>query len=606
MQAAPRDGRPGGGATWLLVLVVLAATGGAMAATAFGALDRLSGVTHDRLVEIRNETKPAPSSVVMVAVDARTVSRQRGLPLNRSRYASAIERLSALGATAIAVDIQFSEPSSDQDADLALLEAIEDTETPVILATSQVFKNGDTPIFGGRANLEPAGAVAAHSSLPADDDSRIRRIDRSVDGLVVFSQATAQATGRPGIPRDGTLLDPSIPGNKLDTISMQDLLEGKATPAQIRGRIAVIGVTVVSNTGDDEQRIAGSSLRIPGVAAQAQAIDTALRGEPLKDAGETVAYLLALLAGLLAAAGSRRTLWVQLGVAVVAMVLLVGGAVLAVKLGWLVDPVPAFAAVLVASLCAMAVRAESERRRRATARATLGRFVPPGVVDDLLDGGSNGLIAPRAQQATVVFCDLRGYTSLVASLRDPQALIAILDAYLSAVTQTVHRHGGTVVSFQGDGVMSAFGTPVPTDEAPAQAVAAARELQTRALPQVRRELAEIVEGADDLRLGVGVATGSVFAGTVGPPERREYAVVGPTTNLAARLQALTKTEGVDVVMDGATAAGAGAPANARSHTGIVTVDDVGLRSLGPREVRGLTAPVDVWTLAEPGDESPGA
>ena len=579
--------------------------------SASSAFDGVDGNVHDLLIEARAHGRDAPEQVVVVEVDQRTVAREGRLPLDRRTYAKTIDRLTQLGAKVIVIDVQFTEQSDDLDADEALLVAMEDSPVPIVLATSLVDDSGDTTVMGGKRLLVPAGAVAAHSSFPLDPDGPVRRIQRTIAGIPTLAQAAAEAAGRPGLPQKTVLLDPTVPGTRLNHVSLLDVLgqdlggrRASFDPARLRGRVAVVGLTTVDFGGEDTQYMAGTSQQVFGAELQAQAIDTALRGEPLRGTGAGVAWLLALLAGLLAAMGARRSLWVQLGSALAALALLVVVSYVAVRSGVLLEPIRAIAVLVLSALGVAAARAAVDRRRRAAASATLGRFVPPGVVDDLLDSDRDGLIAPRAQQATVVFCDLRGYTSLVASLKEPAALISILDAYLSAVTETVHRHGGTVVSFQGDGVMSAFGTPVPTDESPAQAVAAARELQTRALPQVRAELAAIVEGAEDLKLGIGVATGPVFAGTVGPAERREYAVVGPTTNLAARLQALTKTEGVDVILDGATAAGAGAPENARAHTGIVTVDDVGLRSLGPREVRGLTAPVDVWTLAQPGDESP--
>lgn len=143
-----------------------------------------------------------------------------------------------------------------------------------------------------------------------------------------------------------------------------------------------------------------------------------------------------------------------------------------------------------------------------------------------------------------MFCDLRGYTALTAGLARPEALVDVLDAYLGTVSRVVYANGGTVVSFQGDGVMTAFGVPIDDGRAAQHAVDAARELLDEALPALRAELAAALgDGpAHAIALGIGIATGPVFAGTVGPATRREYAVVGPTTNLAARLQARTKEE----------------------------------------------------------------
>lgn len=579
-------------------MIVALATLSAIGASAAGALDGLGGQAHDGLVKLRGEGRPAPSNVVLIDVDGRTVDRLDGsLPLPRDAYADAIRRLDRLGARAVVIDVQFTEPGPDADADLALLEAMEDTAIPVILATGETTGDGDTAVFGGKANLEPAGAVAAHASLRADPDRTIRSFGREVDGIPTIAQATARAVGQPGLREPVALLDPVVPGNRLARLPLIDLLEpvGSARAklrSAVAGRVAVIGVTAIGPTGDDDLTIAGSARRVYGVEAQANAIDTVLRGAPLKGGGRLAAFLLALAAGALAAFGTGRALRLQVGSAVLGGVGVGTISVLAATLlNTIVDPVPALLALLIGGSGAAAVRAATERTRRAAARATLARFVPPGIVDAVLD--EDGLLAPQAQTASVLFCDLRGYTSLVAGLERPESLITVLDAYLSAVTAIVHANGGTVVSFQGDGVMCAFGVPLATDRSARQALDAAHQLHTVALPRVIAELADVIPEARDLAIGVGVATGLVFAGTVGPAARREYAVVGPTTNLAARLQALTKTEGAGVVIDDATALAAQTitPEPARRTP-------AGLRRIGLREIRGLASPIQVWTLAQ--------
>ena len=619
--------RQAAGGRWPLIVVV-AATLAAALLWEVGAFTGLTGQAHDALVRARAaaDGDSVPATVVLIEVDGPTVAAQQGLPIPRSAYAKAIRRLYALGAAAIAIDLQFSEPSEFEDEDEAFLAAMQDTRVPIVLATSEVLRDGDTAVFGGTVNLEPAGAVAAHSAIPNDVDGTLRRVGRTVDGLDTLTQATTKAVGSRGLEADEILIDPSIPANHLERISLQTLIEDRprdrqALSRRIQGRVAIIGVTAVGPSGDDFERIAGSQREYPGVMAQAQAIDTVLRGAPLRDGGRVAAVLLALAASLIAALGTLGRMRIQLLSVVAAAVLVVVVSVVAIWSGLLVDPILAVAALVLAGTLAAAVRAAAERERRAVARATLARFVPPGVVDALLDGSREGQLAPQAQTASVLFCDLRGYTALVAGLERPEGLIAVLDTYLTEVTETIHRHGGTVVSFQGDGVMSAFGVPSPTDEAAAQAVAAARDLLEVALPRVCAALRDVVpDRADGLALGVGVATGPVFAGTVGPAARREYAVVGPTTNLAARLQALTKTEGVAVLVDdatatattaapttatAATAAAAAAtrgPGGHRSRTGIDLGVEAGegtggLRLLGPREIRGLPRPIDVWTTA---------
>ncbi len=168
----------------------------------------------------------------------------------------------------------------------------------------------------------------------------------------------------------------------------------------------------------------------------------------------------------------------------------------------------------------------------------------------------------------------------------------MLDAYLGTVSRVVYANGGTVVSFQGDGVMTAFGVPTDDGRAAQHAVDAARELLDEALPALRTELAQTLgDGpAGAIALGIGIATGPVFAGTVGPATRREYAVVGPPPPPSRReLQARTKEEAGPVLIDDATAAAVMGEGRATAHTGVRTPSGP-LVPVGPREIRASPAP----------------
>lgn len=581
------------------VIAAVALIAGGAAAVAALSFAGLRGTVADGVLRVRNEGKPAPAEILVVEVDEAIVNRY-GLPLPRSRYGSAIRRLDRAGAKVVAVDVQFTEASSERE-DNELVWAIEETEVPVVLATSQVVGGErQTDVLGGRPLLSEIGAEAAHSALPLAADGRWRRTVRAVDGLDSFAQVTARLAGEPQVPVGGALLDPTIPASRLTRVTLSELLAGRVPRREIAGKIVVIGLTLVTESGDDRGLVAGSTGPQFGVFVHAQAIDTTLRGSPLRS-GTGLSWLLTLAAvALTSLTMLLRRPWLHLASLLAGTVALVIAAVLTARAGVLSDPLPAAFALLAGGVAGIGARAAIERNRRAHARRSLARFVPPGVVDDLLAEGSDGRLPPKLQQATVLFSDLRGYTSLVAHLPRPEALADVLDAYLGEVTAVIHAHGGTVVSFQGDGVMSAFGAPIASEDAPKRAVAAASALLNEALPRVAARMAELVPSAPAPALGVGIATGDVLAGTVGPPERREYAVVGSPTNLAARLQAQSKLERTPIVIDGATARAAGA--DSASHTG-VRVGDAELRLLGEREIRGLEQPVECWTLAGPATDA---
>lgn len=592
---------------WIGPVLVVMAAFAPVAIVALGGLASLRGEAADVLLRARDAGRPAPAGIVVVGVDPKTTQRFGRPPLPRSVYARAIDRLGRDGVRSIGIDVQFTSASTYEE-DLALVEAVERSRVPVVLATSQVVRRrvdgrgpvvADTDVLGGQRTLRGTRGIAAHSSFPLADDGKIRDARRTVLRLPTFAHTIAIASGGPGIPAGGMLLDPVVPASKLRHVSLADVVAGRVPRSALRGRIAIIGMTSVGPTGDsDTKLVAGTSQRVFGVEVQAQAVATALAGAPLTAAPGLTWLLAALSAGLAALAAARRRLLAQLGV-VVGMALLIPFVCwVAVRSGWLADPILPWLVLAVGGGAGIAQRAADERRARAAARATLGRFVPPAVVDELLRDGSDGRIPPHAETATVMFCDLRGYTALTAGLARPEALVDVLDAYLGAVSRVVYANGGTVVSFQGDGVMTAFGVPTDDGRAAQHAIDAARDLLDDALPALRVQLAETLgDGpAGAIALGIGIATGPVFAGTVGPATRREYAVVGPTTNLAARLQARTKEEAGPVLIDDATAAAVMGEDRAAAHTGVRTPGGP-LVPLGPREIRGLPRAIDCWTLA---------
>jgi adenylate cyclase len=154
-------------------------------------------------------------------------------------------------------------------------------------------------------------------------------------------------------------------------------------------------------------------------------------------------------------------------------------------------------------------------------------------------------MAAENRELSVMFCDLRGFTSVSEGLT-PDALRELLNAYFSLATEVVHAHGGTLDKFIGDAVMAFWGAPLPQPDHARRAVQAALALAASAEP-LNAQLSS--RGLPPVRFGIGVATGVVCVGDLGSQRRRSYTAVGDAVNLAARLEALTREAGVAVLVD---------------------------------------------------------
>ena len=118
-------------------------------------------------------------------------------------------------------------------------------------------------------------------------------------------------------------------------------------------------------------------------------------------------------------------------------------------------------------------------------------------------------------------------------------MIDVLNRYLTTMTDVILAHGGTLVSFMGDGIMAVFGAPIELDDHADRALAAAREMAGPALDEFNEWMRAEGHG-EGFRIGVGLNSGAVMAGNVGSERRLEYTVIGDTTNTASRLEGMTK------------------------------------------------------------------
>ncbi len=252
--------------------------------------------------------------------------------------------------------------------------------------------------------------------------------------------------------------------------------------------------------------------------------------------------------------------WQDLGFHVVRSVVLLGGGILAGAVG------AQLRRQFVASIAA------ATARDRVT--NLFGQHVSPQVVERLLSAGSDD--ATDSHNVAVMFVDIRSFTA-AARKRTPEEVVQRLDRAFEVLVEIVDRNGGIVNKFLGDGFLALFGAPLEDPDAGHRAVTAAREIL---------EAMEQENGSSDwpLRLGIGIHVGKVIAGNVGSPRRKEYTVIGDTVNFAARLEALNKEFGSQLLVSD-------------NVYEVVRDGQADAVSLGEITVRGYDQPQVVWRLA---------
>ncbi len=604
--AAPRPPAPKGRATlagaWrrrrtlMLAGVAVLATGVGLAAYARGLLRATEEQTIDARFSLRGPTG-VPPNIAIVGIDAATFNYLRShrlpaqWPFPRRDEAQVIDNLHRAGARVIAVDIQFTEPSLNPVDDQLLAAAILNAGH-VVLVTNEVGPHGSTSILGGNANLQALGARPANSAVIPDSDGVLRRFSYSIQGLKTFPVVVAEtATGRPvsrSMFGDSSVpIDFAGPPGYIPTVSFSSVYSGDFDPALFRNKIVFIGATAPVLQDVHATGVSGSQQEA-GAEIQAMATYTVLHDLPLRDAAGWLTVALIALLGLVPPLVSIRLHRLRaLALALAMGAVYVVACQLAFNAGLILDVTYPLLALAVGTVGTLAVLYLSETVERERTRALFARFVPGGVVDQVLARADENLrLGAVERDCTVLFSDLRGFTSFSESLSSEQVL-AVVNVNLEEMTEAILAAGGTLIAYAGDGIMALFGAPLDQPDHADRALVAAREMIG---PRLDRFNAWLHEHGHEhsFRMGIGLHSGTVMAGNVGSDERLEYTAIGDTVNTASRLEGMTKGTPHMLFLSSATRERLVAP-----PADLVFVEEL--------EVRGRANKIGVWSLADGGD-----
>ncbi|MCW3069691.1 MAG: adenylate/guanylate cyclase protein [Solirubrobacterales bacterium] len=497
-----------------------------------------------------------------------------------------IDRLRIAGAKTIAMDLEFTHETNVTD-DNALIEAVGRARGKTVLAATEVEKGGRTDVLGGGKLLQELGSRAAEVRLTVDSDGSIRRFAYSYNELRNFAVAIAETATGHVIPASrfegGTLpIDFAGPPETVKAIPYSDVLLGHFPPDFVRGKIVIVGASAPILQDSHVTATSGSG-QMPGPEIMANAANTLLRGVPLRDVPGAVNVGLIVLLGFAVPLGStrlrrRRSLLDALALAVVFAV----ATQVEFNSGVIIAFVYPLFALVVGVLGTLIVLYVGEAIVRERVRLMFSRFVPAGVVDDVLACADENLrLGAVERDCTVLFSDLRGFTSFSES--QPAArVIEVVNYYLNEMTEAILDAGGTLISYMGDGIMAVFGAPLEQDDHADRALVAAREMIGPRLDSFNAWLAE--EGfGHSFEMGVGLNSGVVMAGNVGSTQRVEYTAIGDTTNTASRLEGMTKDSEAMLFISATT--------RERLST---SLEELSL--VGEVDIRGRTGRLSVWTI----------
>ncbi|MEM1309463.1 MAG: GAF domain-containing protein [Cyanobacteria bacterium P01_D01_bin.71] len=213
-------------------------------------------------------------------------------------------------------------------------------------------------------------------------------------------------------------------------------------------------------------------------------------------------------------------------------------------------------------------------------KTTLYRYMTPGVAERVMALGEDMLMRGERRDVTVLFSDIRGYTTLSENL-EADKVVELLNAYFETMVEAVFTYEGTLDKFIGDAIMAVYGAPLPLQNHAWAAVQSALDMRQRLVlfNSERR-----VQQQPEVRIGIGISSGEVVSGNIGSQRKMEYTVIGDGVNLSSRLEGVTKQYGCDIVLS--------------EHTYELCEELIWVRELDKTRVKGKTKPVSIYELID--------
>lgn len=565
-----------------------------------------------------------PPELVVVAVDETSINRYGRWPWGRGVMADLVEKLGE--AKLVGFDMVFADPSSVAE-DRVLAEAVSASENVVagfflrsqatqwtsladldqlaewafrdVQALDQSVGVKDYPFV--ETNLPEIGAGALAGGFfngEPDLDGLYRRYPLAFlhQGYVLPSLTVQMA--RFALDREPRLvLDAQgINSFTLDRIDLRsnylrlnfgqldpgsfipaaDVLDGRLPSEFFRNKLVLVGVTEV---GVFDLRPTPVDPVTPGIWIHYTALANFLSGNLLRES--LSADLLLLISGLLLAwaIGRQRRLGLRIVLYLLGPLLLLvaaNGCLLGTKI-WTRE----FYALFSYLLLVVALEAHSffyTERRAGELKRAFTSYVSPEVVREILDNPDKLDLGGVERNITILFSDIRGFTSLSEKVSAPQ-LVQMLNMIHDPLTQIVLAQRGMLDKYIGDAMMALFNTPVAVEDHPVRATQAALEM-VAALQDINRLFAD--RHLPPVDMGIGINTGECVVGNMGSKVRFEYTAIGDAVNLASRLEGLCKVYHTHIIVSEFT----------REHLGEMFL----LRLLDRVRVKGKTRPVAIYEV----------
>lgn len=509
----------------------------------------------DKLTDSLFVPRPPHPDIVIIAIDDKSISEIGRFPWKRSIYAQLLHKLNPPAGglnskpKSVGLDVSFLE-SSDESEDNALSQALADLKTVTISGEEKDNGMFALPIdkFARNANVGIANTTSDSFAT-----TRFARLtSKSVKGETYYGFSYQVAKNYLGKTEHldsiaNKYRDLRInfigPPNSFKTYSFTDVLKGNVDPKIFGGKIVLIGATA-PDLHDSQFTPTSDIDPMNGVEIQANAIQTILDGKFINEESR-----LATLLGFLVVSVASSIVFTLLPITGVIIAFFV---LLAILIFWIFLSFdrgiirnliyPALALVL-ASIANIIYKYISETRKREFLRKVFSYYLSEPVLNELLANPTKIKLGGERKKLTVLFSDIAGFTTIAEKI-PPETLLALLNQYLTTMTEIVFKHRGVLDKYIGDGIMAFWGAPIKETNHALCACYAALEMYQRATDIKNFWMKKGI----DFDVRIGVNSGDMIVGNMGSSQRFDYTVVGDNVNLGSRLESINKEYGTHIII----------------------------------------------------------
>ncbi|OGQ60280.1 MAG: hypothetical protein A3J24_06770 [Deltaproteobacteria bacterium RIFCSPLOWO2_02_FULL_53_8] len=327
--------------------------------------------------------------------------------------------------------------------------------------------------------------------------------------------------------------------------SIADIVNGTVPAKNLKGKIVLVGATAV---GIYDMRSTPYSPTFPGVEVHANIIDNILHSDYISRPDWVWAFdfLIILVTGIVLsiAIPRMRPLYATLLTAAVGLVFIfINDLIFNHWRIWVAEVYPVLSMLLV-SATVTTFQFMTEEKRRREIKSAFSQYVSPTLVNQLMKNPKLLALGGEERRLTVIFSDIRGFTTLSEGLK-PDALVKLINDYLTPMTDLIMKNDGTIDKYMGDAIMAFWNAPLDQPEHPKMACRTALEMLKKL-----DELSPVWEaaGIKKFDIGIGISTGRAIVGNMGSNQRFDYTVMGDTINLGSRLEGLNKEYGTHIIV----------------------------------------------------------